>query len=270
MWIDSHCHLDAPEFDTDRGAVWQQARAAGVRQALIPSVNLAGCDTVAACCARYSDATAHLFPAWGIHPLFVDAARDTDLQGIARRIETERPVAVGEIGLDGFVAGADMARQTFFFVEQLKLAHAFDLPVALHVRRAVDTVLGHLRRIRVRGGIAHAFNGSFQQAEAFLHLGFKLGFGGAATFPGSARIRRLAAELPIEAIVLETDAPDIPPVWRHGGRNSPAELPAIGGVLAGLRGMAPEDFAAQVRFNTLTALPGLREYRNPPTDMPDA
>lgn len=261
MWIDSHCHLDAPEFDADRDAVWQKALAVGVRQALVPSISLVQCDAVAACCARYSNATARLFPAWGIHPLYVAAAEETDLQGIARRVEAERPVAVGEIGLDGFVAGADIARQTFFFVEQLKLARAFDLPVVLHVRRAVDAVLGHLRRIRVQGGIAHAFNGSVQQAEAFLSLGFKLGFGGAATFPGSTRIRRLAAELPMEAIVLETDAPDISPVWLQGKRNSPAELPAIGRVLAELRGMTPEDFAAKVRANTLTALPGLQEHR---------
>jgi Tat protein secretion system quality control protein TatD with DNase activity len=151
--------------------------------------------------------------AYGIHPLYVMRAAEADLAVLRDWLAGERPVAVGEIGLDFFVADLDPARQEHFFVEQLKLAREFDLPVLLHVRRSVDAVLKQLRRHRVRGGIAHAFNGSRQQADAFIGLGFKLGFGGTLTYPGSTRIRALAAELPLDAIVLETDAPDIPPAW---------------------------------------------------------
>jgi TatD DNase family protein len=172
-------------------------------------------------------------------------------------LANEKPVAVGEIGLDLHVAGLDPARQEFFFVEQLKLACAFDLPVILHVRRAVDQILKHLRRQRVPGGIAHAFNGSRQQADEFIRLGFRLGFGGAMTFSGSTRIRQLAATLPAESIVLETDAPDIPPAWLDRGRNSPAELPRVAGVLAELRKISPEDLAALTTANARSALRGL-------------
>ncbi|MDR3351691.1 MAG: TatD family hydrolase [Zoogloeaceae bacterium] len=257
-WIDSHCHLDALAFAADRGDVWRAAGEAGVRVAFVPAVSLANCADVAACCARFSRPEARLFPAWGIHPLFVMTAREEDLIGLARRIEAERPLAMGEIGLDGMARDVDFARQEFFFAAQLKLAREFDLPVLLHARHAVDATLKHLRRIRVRGGIAHAFNGSRQQAEAFLALGFRLGFGGAMTYPGSTRIRRLAHELPEEALALETDAPDIPPVWRRGQRNSPTELPAIARVLAELRAMPEATLAARLRENLQTIFPILR------------
>lgn len=253
MWIDSHCHLDAPEFAPDRDQVWQAARSAGVRAALIPAVDLANCAAVDACCQRYPGTA----PAYGIHPLYAQHAADSDLERLARRLADQRPIAVGEIGLDGHVAHAEFACQERFFVAQLKLAREFALPVVLHLRQAVDQVLKHLRRIRVPGGIAHAFNGSRQQAEALLALGFKLGFGGTLTYRGSTRIRRLARELPLEALVLETDAPDIPPSWLPRGRNSPAELPRIGRTLAELLEMPETELAAQLHRNTLAVLPGL-------------
>jgi TatD DNase family protein len=205
---------------------------------------------VDACCARYPGCV----PAHGIHPLYVMTAREEDLQALAERLARCRPVALGEIGLDGYVTNVDFARQEAFFAAQLKLAKTFDLPVILHLRRAVDPVLKHLRRVRVKGGIAHAFNGSRQQADTLMQLGFKLGFGGTLTFPNSTRIRKLARELPAESLVLETDAPDIPPAWLSGARNSPAELPAIGRILAELRGASTTEIAALTRSNTLTAL----------------
>lgn len=150
-----------------------------------------------------------------------------------------RFVAVGEIGLDFFIPelqqGPMRERQEYFYQAQLKLAREFDLPVLLHVRRSQDIILKYLRRVAVPGGIAHAFNGSFQQAGHFVELGFKLGFGGAMTFPRSLQIRRLAAQLPLDAIVLETDAPDISPAWLHPAPNHPDQIPRIGEVLAGLR-----------------------------------
>ena len=221
MLIDTHCHLDAAEFDADRDAVHLAALAGGVERIVVPAVAVDGFPKVKTAVERYAGCVA----AYGIHPLRVMRARESGLAVLRDWLECEQPVAVGEIGLDFHVTDGDPARQEFFFVEQLKLAREFGLPVLLHVRRAIDRILGHLRRIRVAGGIAHAFNGSRQQADEFIKLGFKLGFGGAMTFSGSTRIRRLAAELPLAAIVLETDAPDIPPAWLGGGRNSPAELP---------------------------------------------
>ena len=251
--IDSHCHLDAAEFDADRAAVHRQALAAGVSRIVVPAVAVAGFAKTKAVVAGNAACVA----AYGIHPLYVMAAGDDDLAQLAVWLAAERPVAVGEIGLDHYVAGLDPARQIAFLTGQLKLARQFDLPVLLHVRRAVDAVLRELRRLRVRGGIAHAFNGSRQQAEEFIKLGFKLGFGGAMTYDGSRRIRALAAELPLSAIVLESDAPDMPPAWLARGRNSPGELPAIARCLAGLRGVPVDEISAATSDNARAVLPGL-------------
>ncbi len=259
-WIDSHCHLDASEFDADRADIWRLAQERGLSHALVPAIGLDNCTAVDACCARFPGCA----PAYGIHPLFVMEAQEQDLEALDARLGKHRPVAVGEIGLDGYVQDVDFQRQEHFFAAQLKLARKHQLPVVLHVRQAVDAVLKQLRRIAVPGGIAHAFNGSTQQAEAFLKLGFKLGFGGTLTYPGSTRIRRLAAELPLEALVLETDAPDIAPLWLRGQRNSPAELPAIGRELAALRGISATELAEQLRANTLAALPGLLSWQPTP------
>jgi TatD DNase family protein len=170
-------------------------------------------------------------------------------------------VAVGEIGLDFFIPALRedhlKEKQEYFYSEQLKIARDFDLPVLLHVRRSQDLVLKYLRRIKVRGGIAHAFNGSFQQAQTFIDLGFKLGFGGAMTFPRALQIRRLATEIALEHIVLETDAPDISPAWLHPQRNSPVELPQIGAALAELRGVPVEHIAESTFLNACAAMPRL-------------
>ncbi len=249
--IDTHCHLDAAEFDGDRREVHAAALAAGVTKLVVPAVTVAGFGKTRQTVAQYAGCAA----AYGIHPLYVIQAAEGDLGTLRRWLADENPVAVGEIGLDHYVTDGDPLRQEFFFVEQLKLAREFDLPVVLHVRRAVDPVLKQLRRFRVRGGIAHAFNGSRQQAEAFIQLGFVLGFGGAMTYIGSTRIRALAAELPLESIVLETDAPDIPPAWLNGGRNAPAELLAIADVLADLRGITRPAVVAATTANARRVLP---------------
>ena len=250
MLIDTHCHLDAAEFDGDRDAAHAAALAAGVGCIVVPAVAVDGFAGTKTAVARYRGCVA----AYGIHPLYVTAAREGDIAILREWLARERPVAVGEIGLDFFVPEIDPARQEWFFAEQLKLAREFDLPVILHVRRAIDAVLWHLRRAGVRGGIAHAFNGSRQQADEFIRLGFALGFGGAATFAGSTRIRALFAALPAGAIVLETDAPDIPPAWLGGGRNAPAELARICTELAALRDTAPEALAATTAANARRVL----------------
>lgn len=251
MLIDTHCHLDATEFDADRAAVLARAHAAGVTRIVVPAVERANFDRVAALCRQYSGCS----PAYGIHPMYVDQAETEDLEALRETLRREQPIAVGEIGLDRFVADHDDARQEFYFVEQLKIAREFDLPVLLHVRRAIDPILKHLRRIHVPGGIAHAFNGSRQQADEFIKLGFKLGFGGAMTWPRANRLRELAATLPLESIVLETDAPDIPPLWLGRGRNEPVEIAAIAREIAALRNMEIPALVAATMANVTAVLP---------------
>ena len=266
VWTDTHCHLDAPEFDADRDAVVTRARAAGVTMQVLPAVE--GANFAAVRDLAHAHGRAY---ALGIHPLYVHRAADEHLDrldaALAAARDDPRLVAVGEIGLDHFVPGLDRDRQERFYAGQLKIARRHGLPVILHVRRSADTLLKHLRRIEVAGGIAHAFNGSAQQAQAFVALGFRLGFGGAATFDRALQIRELARALSLSAIVVGTDSPDIPPHWLYrtaaqraegqASRNEPAELPRIGAVLAGLRGLPPASFAAETSANAHQALPRL-------------
>lgn len=257
MLIDTHCHLDAAEFDADRAAVLQAALDAGLQAIVMPAVERANFQKVIDLSKRMPQVRFAL----GIHPMYVDSAQPSDLAVLAQLLQSEPAcVALGEIGLDYFVTRANKEAQEYFFTEQLKLAQRFDLPVILHVRRAIDDILKHLRRTPVRGGIAHAFNGSRQQADEFIRLGFKLGFGGAMTFPRALKIRELAATLPIESIVLETDAPDIPPVWLgNKGRNTPSELKQIAQVLADLRGDNYQQVIDKTGKNALQVLPKLAD-----------
>jgi TatD DNase family protein len=189
--------------------------------------------------------------------MYVGSAVPEDLTVLREMIVLHNPVAIGEIGLDFFVPDYDRERQEFYFYEQLKIAREFDLPVLLHIRRAQDTVLKFLRLAKVKGGIAHAFNGSRQQAEEFIKLGFKLGFGGAMTYDRATRLRELAATLPLDSIVLETDAPDIPPAFIGKTRNSPEYLPRIAETLSELRGMTVAQVSAATTANARAILNGL-------------
>lgn len=275
VWTDTHCHLDAPEFDADREAVVQRAREAGVGLIVIPAVTPQTFAPARDAAHRFGGAYA-----LGIHPLYVHHVPDNALalldEALLRWREDPRLVAVGEIGLDHFVPElqdeASRALQERVYAAQLEQAVAHGLPVILHVRRSADGLLKHLRRLRdvgrpVAGGIAHAFNGSPQQAQTFVELGFKLGFGGAMTFERALQIRRLAAELPPEALVLETDAPDIPPHWLYltaearargeRSRNEPGELPRIAQTLAELRGLSLDELRELTTRNALVALPRL-------------
>ena len=271
-WIDTHCHLDAAEFDADRDAVRQNAKSLGVETCVIPAVMASHFDEVRLLAHRHADAYA-----LGIHPLYTPQAEDKDLATLDAHLHAHRDdprlVAVGEIGLDGFVPEINtpeaFAKQTHFFEAQLQIAQRHQLPVILHVRRSADGLLKGLRQFPVAGGIAHAFNGSLQQAKMFIEMGFKLGFGGAMTYDRATKLRALATELPLSALVLETDAPDIPPHWiyttaedrekgKAQGRNSPAELPRIASDLAELRGISLEELAAATSANARQALPRLQ------------
>ena len=250
--IDTHCHLDAAEFGEDQVRLLQAAHALGVSSIVVPSVSAGNFAEVRRLCEKFPGC----FPAYGIHPMYVDDANEADLVTLRDYLSTDKAVAIGEIGLDFYIEHYDQARQEHFLVEQLKLAREFDLPVLLHIRRAQDTVLKHLRRIKVRGGIAHAFAGSRSQAEEFIKLGFKLGFGGAATYPRATRLRELAATLPPECIVLETDAPDMQPEFVERGQpNKPEYLRRIAQTVAELRGISPQEIARITTENVLSALP---------------
>ena len=274
-WIDTHCHLDAPELSRDVVDVAARAKAAGVTHCVLPAVAVSNFQTVRLLAEQFGYSYA-----LGIHPLCVPQAQDADLVALDAELNLRqadpRLVAVGEMGLDFFVPElmlpAMRERQETFYREQLKLARKYGLPVILHVRRSADRLLKHLRDIQPLGGwtgIAHAFNGSQQQADEFIKLGFKLGFGGAVTFESALQLRRLAAELPLTALVMETDSPDIPPHWLYTtaadralgkpqGRNQPAELPRIAQQVADLRGITVQALAAATTANALQALPKLR------------
>jgi TatD DNase family protein len=276
MWIDSHVHLDAGEFDADRAEVVARARAAGVATMVLPAVEVSNFESVRALAHGHGFAYA-----LGIHPLCVGRADAGDLERLRDALAANRGdprlVAVGEIGLDHFVAAPPHAEQERWYHAQLKLARDFGLPVILHVRRSADGLLKGLRRFEVRGGIAHAFNASDVQAAAFVERGFALGFGGAMTFDRALRIRALAARVPAHAPVLETDAPDIPPHWlyrtaadraAHPGappaRNEPAELPRIAQTLAALRGWGLAEVAQRTTANAFRALPRLQALHEGP------
>ncbi|MES2687624.1 MAG: TatD family hydrolase [Pseudomonadota bacterium] len=277
VWIDTHCHLDAAEFAGDRAAMRARAAAAGVALCVLPAVGVFNFAAVRELAHQFGDSYA-----LGIHPLYVKQAGDGDLAVLDAELTLRRSdprlVAVGEIGLDYFVPELGESplreRQEFFYREQLKLARKHGLPVILHVRRSADRLLKHLRELAPPGeswqGIGHAFNGSDQQAGEFIKLGLKLGFGGAVTFERALQLRRLSAELPLWALVLETDAPDIPPHWLYTtaeqraqgqpqGRNEPAELPGIAAVVAQLRGLPVDQLAAASTANALSALPRLEK-----------
>lgn len=243
--FDTHCHLDVEDFDADRCEVLSAARAAGVERIAVPAIHRGNWQRVRDLCACEHG----LFPALGLHPVYLLQHQENHLEELAIEIDRQKPTAVGEIGLDFFIGDLDRDRQKYFFQRQLDIARNAQLPVLLHVRKAHDQVLQCLKRTRVVGGIAHAFNGSLQQAVQYIELGFKLGFGGTLTYEGSRHIRELARQLPIESIVLETDAPDIVVAQHRGERNSPAYLPLCLGALAQVRGASEETLAEATTRN---------------------
>jgi TatD DNase family protein len=261
-WVDTHCHLDAPEFDSTLSEIISSAVDKGIKAILLPTVQASDWEQAKNVATQYSNQIPGLVYTLGIHPLYINQAQESDIEILKNQIEQSlddpRFVGIGEIGLDYFVEGLDPQRQEYFFHKQLDLAQQFQLPVILHVRRSQDAILKALRKRKVPSGIAHAFNGSHQQAEQFIELGFKLGFGGAATYDRALQIRRLLNELPLESIVTETDAPDIPPAWlkEEGCQfNEPALLPRIAQQLASVRGISEESFSKAVWQNAMQVLP---------------
>ena len=253
MLVDSHCHLDAPEFDRDRDAVIARARAAGVERQVVPAVDAAGWPKLRDLCA----ASRGLFPAYGLHPMYLAEHRPEHLRELRAWIERERPVAIGECGLDFFVEGLDAAQQDTYFERQLRLAREFDLPLIVHARRAVDAVIASVKRVGRLRGVVHSFSGSPEQARQLRQLGFLIGLGGPVTYERANRLRALARTMPLDYLLLETDAPDQPDAGIRGQRNEPARLPVVRDVIADLRGITADELAQATTRNAerLFALP---------------
>lgn len=243
--IDSHSHFDASEFDADRDAVHARALAADVGAQILPAVDAAGWPKLKAVCTQFPG----LFAAYGLHPMYLAAHRPEHLRELRDWIERERPVAVGECGLDFFVEGLDAEAQQTYFDGQLQLAREFDLPVIVHARRAADAVIASIRKVGGLRGVVHSFSGSAEQAAQLHKLGFLLGIGGPVTYERANRLRQTVATMPLEQLLLETDSPDQPGAAHRGERNEPAHLIEVLDVVAELRGMPREALAAATTAN---------------------
>jgi TatD DNase family protein len=270
MWFDSHCHLDAHEFEQDLSLVVARAAEQGVTGILVPCVSVQSMDAVLKIIDTWSAFIPYLCFTLGIHPLYTGQAGKNDLKQLEQYLKIyqnhPRLVGIGEIGLDYFVKDLDPQLQEVFFEEQLGLAKDYSLPVILHVRKSQDQILKRLRQVKLSGGIAHAFNGSHVQAQNFLNLNFKLGFGGAMTYPRALQIQRLARDFPLSSYVLETDAPDISPAWLKDEqgktqRNEPSEIPAIARYFSDLRQIPMETLEAIHWENLYAVLPRLRALK---------
>lgn len=243
--VDSHSHIDVAEFDGDRAAVIERACAAGVTRQVVPAIAASGFAALRDLCA----ATSGLHPAYGLHPLFLGAHAPRHLDELSGWIERERPVAVGECGLDFHVEDLDPSTQRRYFRRQLELAREFDLPLVLHARRAVEEVIATLRQVGGLRGVVHSYSGSIEQARQLWKLGFHLGFGGPITYPRARRLREIVATMPLEYLLLETDSPDQPLHGHQGSRNEPARLVAVCAEAAALRRTEPEEIARATTAN---------------------
>lgn len=242
---DTHCHLDVTAFDEDRGDVLAHCRSQGINQIVIPAIQADTWNNLLDLCISEKG----LYPALGLHPVFIEKHHATDINKLEALLQTASPVAIGEIGLDFYLKELEQQQQVDLFEAQLQLAKNHNLPVILHVRKAHDQVLQLLKKHKVKGGFSHAFNGSLQQAEQYINLGFKLGFGGTLTYENSTKIHQLAKSLPLEAIVLETDAPDMVVESHRGERNSPEYISDCLAALAKIRNESIDVIAKQTTQN---------------------
>ena len=243
--IDTHSHFDVAEFDVDRDNAYARAIAVGVITQIVPAISASGWPKLRQVCAQFTG----LYPAYGLHPMFLASHQAEHLDELRAWIERERPVAVGECGLDYFIEGLDRDVQQHYFDAQLKLARDFNLPIIVHARRSVDAVIASIKQIGGLRGVIHSFPGSAEQAAQLHALGFLIGIGGPITYERAKRLRRVVAQLPIEQLLLETDSPDQPDAGHRGQRNEPARLPIILETVATVRGMSANDLAVATTHN---------------------
>jgi TatD DNase family protein len=243
--VDSHCHLDVDAFDVDRTEVIGRARRAGITRQIVPAIDAAGWPGLRDVCAGNPG----LYPAYGLHPMFLAHHRPAHLDELRKWVRREKPVAIGECGLDFFVPGLDAEKQASIFDAQLLLAREFDLPLIVHARRAVDAVIAAIRRVGGIRGVVHSFSGSSQQAAQLWDLGFMIGLGGPVTYARANRLRALATTMPLERLLLETDAPDQPDSGHRGQRNEPARMVHVLRAIAELRDVDPQAIADATTAN---------------------
>lgn len=243
--IDSHSHFDVADFDADRDAALARARDAGVKRQILPAIAVSGFEKLRALCIAESG----LYPAYGLHPLFLAEHKTEHLDELDRWIEREKPIAIGECGLDFYVPDLDVEKQRAVFECQLALAREYDLPLILHARRAFDDVAAAIRRRGPLRGVVHSFSGSPEQAQQFWRLGFHIGIGGPVTYDRAHRLRNIVAAMPIEFLLLETDSPDQPLCGHQGHRNEPARLVEVCETIARLRGVAADEIAEATTRN---------------------
>lgn len=245
-YIDSHSHIDFTDFDPDRSAALIRAKKAGVTNIIISA-------TVAECwylIKNIADKNPNIVTAYGMHPFFMAEHKNEHLDLLKTWLETETPVALGEIGLDYFIPNHDKAAQLKLFVQQLEIASELNLPVIIHARKSLDIVFRELRRFPGLTGSIHSFSGSEQQAKIAIDLGFYLGFGGPITYTRATKLRKLVSNLPLESLLIETDSPDQPDSTHWGERNEPAYLPIIAQEIATLRNIDERIVAEQIVKNT--------------------
>lgn len=263
--LDSHCHLDTPQFINPE-IVLQQASEAGVKGIVVPAYQAQRWQALLDMCIDFDQPKLRLWPALGVHPLFLASYQPEQLNHLLQQLErSDRIIAVGEIGLDRYeplLREPEMwQRQVNLFEAQLVLAKQFNLPVILHARRCHSDIVRCIKRVGLTsGGIVHAFSGSLEEANNYIKLGFKLGFGGALTYDSARRIRAVATQLPLSSLVIETDAPDmLPSQCRHMSHNHPANLPLVLDTLATLRQTSAAELAQALWQNTIDAL-HIREF----------
>ena len=243
--IDSHSHFDDARFDADRDAAYQRAHSAGVKAQVLAAVSARLWPQLKTVATRYPG----LYPSYGLHPAWLAEHRPEHLDTLADWLSRERPVAIGECGLDYYLPDLNPEVQAEYFTGQLHLAHRYDLPVIVHARHAVDQVIKQLRRYPGVRGVVHSFSGSVDQSRRLLDLGVLLSFGGPLTYPRATRLRSLIQFLPLDGFMLETDSPDQPLSNHRGERNEPACLPEVLACVAELRGVDPAEIAAATNAN---------------------
>ncbi len=247
MLIDSHVHFDDTRFDKDRDAVYQRAKQAGVIAMIMPAITAESWPKTKQCSAQYEN----VFPAYGLHPYFIDQHQPEHLDQLRLWINKEQPVAVGECGLDYFLSELDQEKQKIFFQAQLEIAKEFDLPLIIHARSAVEDVIHLIKKTGHNKGMIHSYNGSLQQAKQLIDLGYYLSFGGAVTYARAKKLRSLIKELPLDSLLIETDAPDQPDIVHKDQRNEPGFITEVLATFVELRSESKEKIAQKTMLNTV-------------------
>ena len=244
--IDTHCHIDVAAFDPDRQQVIENCRALDINDLIVPAIQASDWPSLISICTQYQG----LHLTLGLHPVFIEQHTAEDIDKLDDLINLYQPVAIGEIGLDFYIKDTDKQEQIKYFEQQLSIAKDHRLPVVLHVRKAHDEVIRLLKKYKLDGGgTCHAFNGSLQQAKEYIKLNFKLGFGGTLTYDKASKIHKLAQEIPLDAIVMETDAPDMSGSRHKGQRNSPEYIIDAIDSLAKLKGIENSEVIRQTTEN---------------------